>query len=283
MKLSTNLIIIIIVIIIVIGFLLLLWFLNYKEKLQNPQKQPLDFDKNTDIFYINLDRATKRRKNIEIQFKKHGIAGKRYPAIDGRKIDIDDPKYAKHLKYTKSFYKKAKKRIGHFACFLSHLDIMKKCLQKQSPYVAIFEDDAEILVPNFKQKVYKHLENVPDDWDILLLGYDVDGNKDLVSDGNKNAKIKNGILSLNYFTGTHGYIINNKALPILTKELTKHEWVIDWNMAYLAERGKIKIYGVFPPIICQPAMDMVLVKDVVEYYPVCKGNLQGMYEQMNMD
>ena len=72
-----------------------------------------------------------------------------------------------------------------------------------------------------KQTIHEKLKDAPSDWDIILLGYHVDNGNSMVKEGNKNTKLKNGFLNLNYFTGTHGYIIKNKVLPILVKELPK--------------------------------------------------------------
>ena len=221
-----------------------------------------DFDKNTDLFYLNLDRATDRKKSIEQQFKKQGLKVKRHRAVDGTKIDLEDPKYVENLKHTKFWYAEDKRRLGHFACFLSHLEILQECFAKQSPYVVIFEDDAEFLGSDFKQKIYENMRNVPSDWDIILFGYSVDDSTNQVKEGNKRSQLKDGIINLNYFTGMHGYLVRNKALPVLLRELPKHEWLLDWHLSYLAERGQIKIYAIFPPLLCQPGADRVKLHDI---------------------
>ena len=240
-----------------------------------------DFDKNADLFYINLDRASDRRNAIEKQFKKQGLSVKRHPGVDGTKISLEDPKYAKSLKHTKSWYLGDEKRIGHFACFLSHMEILEECLAKQSPYVVIFEDDAEFLGSDFKQKVYKNMQNVPADWDVILFGYHVDDSNDLVKRGNKNSRVKDGIVNLTYFTGLHGYIVRNKALRVMVEKLYEHEWLLDWNMGYLAERDQLKIYGIYPPILCQPAIHKVSINGT-DLKLSCSLSLGGMMDEKNI-
>ena len=56
-----------------------------------------DWDK-TQIYFINLDRSVKRKKNVETMLTKANISASRIPAIDGKLLDID--KY-KHLFKTK--------------------------------------------------------------------------------------------------------------------------------------------------------------------------------------
>ena len=190
-----------------------------------PEPYDLDLAK-IDSYYVNLDRATERKKVVEKQFKDQGLSVARFSAIDGSKIDINDPQYADNLKHTKDWYKEDKRRLGHFACFLSHLEIMKKTEEGDSPYCLIFEDDVEFLVSDFKNKVYQNMKNIPSDWDIVLFGYSIDDENDMVKKGNENLKVKDGIANITYFTGTHGYIIRRKALPTLLKELPKHEWLV---------------------------------------------------------
>jgi GR25 family glycosyltransferase involved in LPS biosynthesis len=275
--------------VLIVGCMLLISLLSWKYlcRKQTPHRRvtaepyDFDFDKNTDLFYINLDRATGRRRNIEKQFKKQGLSAKRHPAVDGTKVDLEDPKYAKSLKHTKSWYTEDKKRMGHFACFLSHMEILEECLAKQSPYVVIFEDDAEFLGSDFKQKVYENMKNVPADWDIILFGYHVDDSNDLVKKGNKNSKVRDGIINLTYFTGLHGYVVRNKALRVMVDELYKHEWLLDWNMGYLAERGQLNIYGIFPPILCQPAAHRITLNGI-DLKLNCSFKLGGMMDDKNI-
>ena len=87
----------------------------------------LNFDK-IDSYYINLDRAIDRKKIIEKQFKDQDLNVKRWSAVDGSKINIENPQY--NLKHMKDWLKQDKKHIRHFACSLSHLEIMKKYILK---------------------------------------------------------------------------------------------------------------------------------------------------------
>ena len=236
-----------------------------------------DLDTTADIFYINLDRRPDRRKHMEKAFADQGLAVTRHPAVDAKQIVLSDPKYDKHLKHTREWYLEDPKRQGHFACFLSHMEILKECASRESPFVVIFEDDAQFLGTDFKDRVHENMQNVPDDWDIVLCGYHVDDSIDMVKKGNKDSKVTNGIINLTYFTGCHGYIVRNKALPLLTRELDKHEWLIDWNIGYLAERGQIKVYGIFPPILCQPAAHRVKLNGI-NLSLDCSSELGGMMD-----
>jgi len=221
---------------------------------------------NMAMYYINLDRSSNRKRSMEIMSAKKGINPERFPGIDGKLLDLDDPKYEKALKKIKWwFLVDNKKNVGHFGCYLSHMGIFEKFLKTNKEYCFILEDDAEILVTDIKQEIIKNMNNLPREWDILLLGYEVNGGPNgykEVREGNKDTKLKNGLLNLNYFTGLQGYIINRKSAKKLIENLQELDWIIDWNMCYLAKRGILNIYGVYPPIVCQPAVHMIQINDI---------------------
>ena len=238
------------------------------------------FDK-SDIYFINLDRDTGRRDSIYNQFREQGLVGKRFSAINGREIDLDDPKYQSHLKHMKWWYEKDRKRIGHFACFLSHLKIYEEFLQSDKDYCIIFEDDVEFLTKTFKQDVMRHMRHVPEDWDIVLFGYHIDDSDRRVKRGNKDSRLIHNILNITYFTGIHGYMIHKRSAQTLYSHLKEHEWVIDWNMGFLAERGLLKIYGMYPPLICQPAVYDIKVNGLIRKQN-CKRDMGGMHTTGNV-
>ena len=50
-------------------------------------------------------------------------------------------------------------------------------LESNSEYCLILEDDIELLTDNLKRDILINMNNLPNDWDILLLGYEIDGRK----------------------------------------------------------------------------------------------------------
>jgi GR25 family glycosyltransferase involved in LPS biosynthesis len=221
---------------------------------------------NMAMYYINLDRSPDRKISMEQMCARQGINPERLSAVDGKLLDLDDPKYEKALKKIKWWFLiENKKNAGHFGCYLSHMKIFEKFLKTDKEYCFILEDDAEILVTDIKREIMKNMKNLPRGWDILLLGYEVNGGPNgykEVREGNKDTVLKNGLLNLNYFTGLQGYIINRKCAKKLIKNLQQLDWIIDWNMCYLARRGILNIYGVYPPIVCQPAVHMIQINDI---------------------
>ena len=221
---------------------------------------------NMSIYYINLDRSKDRRQNIEYMCQRHGITAERFSAVDGKLLDLEDPKYQRALQKIKWWFLiENKKNVGHFGCYLSHMSIYEKFLQTNKQYCFILEDDAEFITSNLKEGIMKNMKNLPSDWDILLLGYEVNGGPNgynEVREGNKDTKLKNGLINLKYFTGTHAYILTRKCVEKLIENLQMMDWIIDWNIAYLAQRGILNIYGAYPPLVCQPAVHMIQINDI---------------------
>ncbi len=116
---------------------------------------------------INLDRRPDRWKKMEAEFACHGITSVvRHPAVDGLKVSIPST-----WPYTP----------GAYGCLQSHLDVLRIARKKGTPNILIFEDDC-VFDQEFNQKFAYYIEQVPSDWDMLLLGGGHHEKPDKVSD-----------------------------------------------------------------------------------------------------
>jgi GR25 family glycosyltransferase involved in LPS biosynthesis len=237
-----------------------------------------NFDwKKTQIYYINLDRAIKRKQNVEKMLAKANISASRIPAVDGKLLDLE--KYKHHFKKKPKVYdhyKKDKKHLGHFGCYLSQMKCYEEFLKTDKDYCIIFEDDMEIKSDSFKKNVEDHVRNVPKGWDVILFGYNL--NDKYHKDRNKGIQMINNIINIRSFTGLHGYMINRKSAMKLLNELQDHRWYIDWNMVYLIDEGKLNVYGTYPPFVCQPAAHKIEFEGLgLSYETKCNQNMGGMF------
>ena len=234
---------------------------------------------NMGIYYINLDHSTERKKNIEDMCREHEIISNRIEGVNGKILDLNNPLYERALRNIKWWFLiDNRKNIGHFGCYLSHMKTYETFLKTNREYCLIFEDDAEFITPYLKTEIVHNMNNLPKDWDILLLGYEIDEGYDEVKEGNKDTKLKNGLLNINYFTGLHAYIINRKCAKKLIENLKELEWIIDWNISYLSDRGLLNIYGVYPPLVCQPAVHLIRINGI-NYQYQCKNNFPTLTNQ----
>ena len=99
------------------------------------------------IFYINLDKRTDRRTEIEAELERMGISGERFPAI------VDTP--------------------GAVGCMKSHIAVLKEARRRNLKNVLILEDDFEFLLS--KEILWERI-NEFFDWHktfgILMFEYD---------------------------------------------------------------------------------------------------------------
>ncbi len=145
---------------------------NKKEYFSN-------INKINNYYYINLDRHHDRKKYMETQFQNHKLNINRFKAFDKKLINpayLDDLE-KKNIILSKTQIKN-KKKEGSLACLISHTNLWKKIYSEKKGNISlIFEDDCQIL-PNFQNKLNIALQNAPEDWDMIWLGYNnVKGDK----------------------------------------------------------------------------------------------------------
>lgn len=159
------------------------------------------------IFYINLDKRTDRREQIEAELAKMGLEGERYSGI-----------------YRDS---------GIVGCSISHLNVLKLAKERGYRNVLILEDDFEFVVS--KEKMEESLEQVLGftneynlDYDVIMISYIIQESEE-VPGLPFIRKIKNGQTA-------SGYIINQKYYDDL---INLYEWSVPllestgehWNYA----------------------------------------------------
>lgn len=104
----------------------------------------MEFLKN--IYYINLERRTDRRAQIEDELCKMGLTGTRFIACD------INP--------------------GIVGCGKSHLEVLKLARLLDLEHVLIFEDDFTFLVNKYQLiNEFESIRNM--DFDVIMLGYNL--------------------------------------------------------------------------------------------------------------
>lgn len=119
--------------------------------------------KNTPPFlWINLDRSSDRKKNMEDMFEKNGITNHiRIPGFDG--------------KYNKDFFIKSKYNYefvnGQYGCICSHLKALDYFVNNiDSDICFICEDDLSFdYCKYWKHDINKYIDKAPEDFNILQL------------------------------------------------------------------------------------------------------------------
>ena len=96
-------------------------------------------------FYINLDRRTDRRAEVEQEFADKGLIVERFPAV------AYDP--------------------GAIGCNLSHIEVLKLARDRGYETVMIFEDDFQFLIN--KEEWDQLIARLPASYDVVMLSYNL--------------------------------------------------------------------------------------------------------------
>lgn len=218
--------------------------------LKNPF-QMFNVDSNTKIYYINLDDNIERKLDLETQLIKYNFINfERIPAVDTRTFekidqfkDIIHPvayyKLLKHSMINKNRDKHRELQKGAVGCFLSHMAIYHNMIENNIPYAIILEDDCKIdqSPKNFSSLITVINKNIPHDTDLFF--YDAQIHEmDTSNSKNNNTKI----YPLNFFFGTHFYLITLQGAKKLVENLDCIEYQIDSEISMLSFAKILKTY-----------------------------------------
>ena len=96
-------------------------------------------------FYINLDRRTDRRVQVEQEFKEKEIEVERFSAIECIPPTI--------------------------GCNLSHIEVLRLARERGYPSVMIFEDDFQFVIS--KEEWDAQIARLPESYDVVMLSYNM--------------------------------------------------------------------------------------------------------------
>lgn len=129
------------------------------------------------IYCISLKDREDRRSNIIKHFPYKISFLDAYDTRNNNIIfykDYIDKKSWKELEKTNRFSQRNYHHNltnGAVGCFLSHIKILKKIVEKKQPYALILEDDCESKIENLDEYFEYILQKIPEDCDILFLDY----------------------------------------------------------------------------------------------------------------
>jgi len=185
-----------------------------------------------DCYVINLDKNKDRLQKFTSAYGDTGLREwpfKRFAAIYGKEINYKD-------------YISDKVEInmttGMVGCFISHLHVYNMILNGDKEYALIFEDDANITKDLNLNAISSIFDSMPEDWDIILIGYDIS------NPVHKYEKF-DGYLRMYNFWGTHAYFIKKAAAAkLLNLVKTPFTNQIDHVMGNLCKKGMLNVYGI---------------------------------------
>ena len=165
------------------------------------------------IYWINLDRAEKRRENMKEMLDLIPIDNIRIKAVDG---NFDNP-------YDKLYYYNSRCSKSEYGCLVSHLETINKFSRSNYEIALILEDDMNLeYVQYWNKSIADIIKNAPIDWDIIMLTY-INCNSELHNTYTLNDKGE--------IWGAGAYLINKKsALNFINKIYNNNMYILNKNL-----------------------------------------------------
>ena len=207
------------------------------------------FDKNN-IYVLNLEKRGKRLEKFKNSCLKEKIPYTRFKGI--RPTEEHATKY-KNLLLTDYYsnYIKNTGKYGYLGATLAHTKLWLHIIKTKNNNAIIFEDDA-IIEENFVEKLNHKLNYVPDDWDIILVGFLCQYRHWHKCHDNDNQKVNDHVWKINCFYGPTCYIVNTKKLKGFMKKLLPYDWHWEVYISKMMKNKDFKVYGIKNPLITHP-------------------------------
>lgn len=217
------------------------WQTHYQEHFVTP----------TDIqYYVIHDPLNQEReKNIILQETKLGKPIRRFDAVMGNKVDLNDLSIF-DPKLQNKYNNQNKNEYG---CYLSHFMLIKYLSEQLSSldrgYTVIFEDDFQIMTDDLEQKIQHAWSIIEDDKpvDLLFLGH-LDT---FVGPSYKENLFEVDLQNTRDFAGTHGYVLRNQSIPKIMESLYVIDNPIDHKFGKLFHDGQLHALLMNPTIVDQ--------------------------------
>jgi len=190
-------------------------------------------------YIINLTETKEGRRRLKV-LKNHdylkdkisiikGVYGRN---VDKRKIQDKVKLSWDYGSWLKKKSKMVKMSDGEIGVALSHYKIWKNVIDQKDDMVMVLEDDAIDFASDFDEKMDIIMKEVPNDWDIILIGF-------YLNQGNDSYRINDYIYRVNNFVLLHCYVINEKGCKKLLDSMPIDSPVDTWISSI---SNKVNIY-----------------------------------------
>ena len=193
-----------------------------------------------DYYVISMKGQDKRIDNILTQQRKLNATINVFDAIIGEDIDMNN---VPSQIVAKEFIEDSKHRKREIGCFLSHYYILKLIKSNGNPngYTVIFEDDFNIVVDEFEEKLKSTLETMSKyEFDMLYIE---------TLSNNMGERLTDDVCKIDTtkeFYGTQAYIVKNASIDKLLDATWTIDMAIDNKYTTAIKSNKIKAYTFCP-------------------------------------
>lgn len=200
------------------------------------------------VLVVNLDRSPARWESAKVEFAREDLKVERFPGTDGKAMTHEQ------LREVATWSARWFCTKGMVGCFMSHRRIWQKVVDDDLPAVVVLEDDVR-LVDNFKARLGELMSNLPEDWEVCLLGaigcvnpvtepsymkfYSFCSGGGRPSPG-ATRTVAPGVFVPHRPAGTHAYMVSKRGAKRLLEELPKACYHVDLTAWALP---KLKLYA----------------------------------------
>ena len=185
------------------------------------------------IYYINLDRSTVRRNDMDALFQDsvfRGIPTVRVAAYDGKREDMSTYFTIEKGGNAANTNNTHVSNI-EYACLMSHLETIRTFSESPYDVALILEDDVTLDYKKFwKKTVREIIDGAPPDWDIIQLCFILDGDFPTKEYTLNHANNPN-----NYYS-TAAYIINKSSAMNMNHIYRNHTYHLNHRYGHEADR-----------------------------------------------
>ena len=209
---------------ILVIIIISIYIYNLKKVVHIQEKFDTDID---NIYCINLESNKERFYLLDSMAKNAKLSLARFEAIDTRGDLYLQYKNIIHPIALEDMHQTLwrNKRIhehgltpGAIGCYISHMSLYKEALNRGDKMIVVFEDDTQI-PKNFKEGILEKMKNLPENWDMFLLGW--------IPMGKENKLITKDLYHVHRFILMHAYVITevgmrkilNLCMPIIKKQV----------------------------------------------------------------
>ena len=224
----------------------------------HPGKLTIDVQPDFDVHVINLDTMPHKMAAFVDRLQLTDLARQgpiRLGAVDGKLLRIEsivtegalrEIETAERTGFRERHYELTRGAVG---CYLSHMAVWERLLQSDRDVAMVCEDDAK-LDTQVLQTLQQARATIPDNWDILLLGYWC---------------VKCATLPshkfLKRFFGLHCYLIKRTAVPKIREYSGERiAQQVDSMLSDMCNEGKLTVYGLPKKVAFQLGQDTSTVQ-----------------------
>jgi len=205
------------------------------------QKDVIASGKRFHTVFINLERDGERRAYMIEQLGALGLPSERVEGVSGIELPPEIHPYF----FDENGSLRCTLSPGEIGCYATHLSIFRGVATGTLPHPLLVLEDDIILPSDFQNMIYKTLDHLPNEWDIVRFPLcEIKGTTKFLAD------LGNGRALVRYWkipAGTHCYLINKSGAQKLAT-LLPQRFPIDVELCRPWMHG-LNTFGVFPEVV----------------------------------